>query len=160
MLWPAGGFYSSGSMLVSHRRAASLHRLVQMVVVGQYLHEEVELQSLRLQDKNPSQVTQTCLPGRQRALWVRGINKHQWRTDLWLFILHTPDAIWTIHNRVLWHHLARVDVAARTDDAATGQDHVSPKISWDLILVWDIMNWSTVRDKVTVMWFTLCYWLL
>ncbi len=54
-------------------------------------------------------------------------------TDLWLFTLHTPDAVQTVHDRVLWHDLTRVHLAARADDAATGQDHVSPKISWDLM---------------------------
>lgn len=33
---------------VSHRRAASFSRLLQMMVVGQDLHQEVQLQSLRL----------------------------------------------------------------------------------------------------------------
>jgi len=36
------------SVLVSNRCAASFHRLLQVVVVGENLHEEVELQSLRL----------------------------------------------------------------------------------------------------------------
>lgn len=36
---------------VSHRGAVSFDRLLQVVIVGQDLHEEVELQSLRLQDK-------------------------------------------------------------------------------------------------------------
>lgn len=48
----------SGSKLAPHRRNTSLHRLLQMVVVGQNLHEEVELQSLRLQDKNSPPPTQ------------------------------------------------------------------------------------------------------
>ena len=52
--------------------------------------------------------------------------------DLWLLTLHTPDAVWTVHDRVLRHDLARVHLAARADDAPTGQDHVSPEISWDL----------------------------
>lgn len=42
------------SILVSHRCAVSFHRLLQVVIVGQNLHEEVKLQSLRLQDKKPT----------------------------------------------------------------------------------------------------------
>lgn len=41
-----------GASLVSDRCAVSFDRLLQVVIVGQNLHEEVELQSLRLQDKN------------------------------------------------------------------------------------------------------------
>lgn len=35
---------------VSHRGAASFDRLLQVVIVGQDLHQEVQLQSLRLRD--------------------------------------------------------------------------------------------------------------
>lgn len=48
--WDCRRFQSSGSSLVSYRRAVSFHRLLQVVVVGKDLHEEVQLQSLRLCD--------------------------------------------------------------------------------------------------------------
>lgn len=106
-----------------HRRAAALHRLLQVVVVRQNLHEEVELQSLRLRDKN------------RRSAHVHTGNfrdNQECTADLRLLALHAPDAAGPVHHRVLRHHLARVDVAAGADDAATGQDHVSTKISWGL----------------------------
>lgn len=48
--WDCRRFQSSGFSLVSYRRAVSFHRFLQVVVVGQDLHEEVQLQSLRLCD--------------------------------------------------------------------------------------------------------------
>lgn len=47
-LWVAEG---SSSISVPHRRAVSFDCLLQVVIVGQNLHEEVQLQSLSLQDK-------------------------------------------------------------------------------------------------------------
>lgn len=48
--WDCRRFQSFGFSLVSYRRAVSFHRFLQVVVVGQDLHEEVQLQSLRLCD--------------------------------------------------------------------------------------------------------------
>lgn len=132
MLWVAGSYGPFRSAIsVPHRRAVSLRRLLQVVIVGQNLHEEVELQSLRLQDKNPppSGYTRICTQA-SKTLWLAGNRQASAETDLWLFALHAPDAVWTVHDRVLRHDLARVDLAARAHDAPTGQDHVSPKIGW------------------------------
>lgn len=66
-------FFSSESrsVLVPHRRAVSLHCLLQVVVVGQNLHEKVKLQSLRLQDKIHHWLDTFPHTSRQ--------NKHRWR---------------------------------------------------------------------------------
>lgn len=76
---------------------------------------------------------------RQNPSLVRHISAHKpakqasVETDLWLFTLHTADAVRTVHNCVLWHDLTRVDLAACADDTSAGQDHISPKISLDSI---------------------------
>lgn len=51
--------------------------------------------------------------------------------DLGLLILDPPDTAGAVHHRVLWHDLARVDLAARANDAAAGEDHVPAKIGWE-----------------------------
>ena len=45
-------------------------------------------------------------------------------------VLHAPDTARPVDHRVFWHHLVRVDLAAGTNDAAAGEDHVSAKIGW------------------------------
>lgn len=58
------GLQDPAPSLVSHGCAVSFGRLLQVVIVWQNLHEEVELQSLRLQDthvfKKTSPVRQMC----------------------------------------------------------------------------------------------------
>lgn len=51
--------------------------------------------------------------------------------DLGLLILDPPDTAGAVHHCVLWHDLARVDLAARANDAAAGEDHVPAKIGWE-----------------------------
>lgn len=113
---------------VSHRGAVTLGRLLQVVIVGQDLHEEVQLQSLRLQDEKTYSAGRICT---QASKNVRMQRQTSAGTDLWLFILHAPDAARTINDCIFWHNLTCIDLAAGTDDAATAQDHVSPEISWD-----------------------------
>lgn len=109
---------------VSHRGATSFSCLLQVMVVGQDLHQEVQLQSLRLKDSewfNDS----TFQPN------FRAYNKCQRSLHLRPLVLDAPDAAGTVHHRVLWHDLARVDLAAGTHDAAAGEDHVSAEIGWE-----------------------------
>lgn len=106
---------------VSHRGATSFSCLLQVMVVGQDLHQEVQLQSLRLKDSerfNDSNFQSN----------FRAYNKCQRILDLRPLVLDAPDGARTIHHRVLWHDLAGVDLAAGTHDAAGGEDHVSAEI--------------------------------
>lgn len=61
----------------------------------------------------------------------RADSKCERSLDLGLLILDAPDTAGAVHHRVLWHDLARVDLAARANDAAAGEDHVPAKISWE-----------------------------
>lgn len=61
----------------------------------------------------------------------RADSKCERSLDLGLLILDAPDTAGAVHHRVLWHDLARVDLAARANDAAAGEDHVPAKIGWE-----------------------------
>lgn len=61
----------------------------------------------------------------------RAENQRRRSADLGLLALDAPDAAGTVHHRVLGHDLARVDLAARANDAAAGEDHVPAEISWE-----------------------------
>lgn len=61
----------------------------------------------------------------------RADSKCERSLDLGLLILDAPDAAGAVHHRVLGHDLARVDLAARANDAAAGEDHVPAEISWE-----------------------------
>lgn len=61
---------------------------------------------------------------------LRADSKCKRSLDLGLLVLDAPDTAGAVHHRVLWHDLARVDLATRANDAAAGEDHVPAKISW------------------------------
>lgn len=109
---------------VSHRGATSFSCPLQVVVVGQDLHQEVQLQGFRLKDSE-------WFNNSTFQSHVRAYKKCQRILDLGPLILYAPDTARTVHHRVLWHDFAGVDLAAGTNDATAGEDHVSAEIGWE-----------------------------
>lgn len=115
---------------VPHRGGAvSSHSLLQMVVVWQDLHQEVQLQSLRLQHRNTTlsdkNTTLRYINSTLRQLcgWCRC------STDLRLLALQAAVGATAVHHRVLRHHLAGVELAAGAHDAAAAQHHPPAQVS-------------------------------
>lgn len=107
-----------------HRGATAPPRLLQVMVVGQDLHQEVQLQRLRLKDSEWF--------SNYTFQWNFRVSKECERIlDLGPLVLDAPDAAGAVHHRVLWHDLARVDLATGPNDAAAGEDHVPAQISWE-----------------------------
>lgn len=109
---------------VPHRGATSFPRLLQVMVVGQDLHQEVKLQRLRLKDSQ--RFNHSKFPSNFRVS-----NECQSVLHLGPLVLYAPDAAGAEHHRVLGHDLARVDLAAGPNDAAAAEDHVSAQIGWE-----------------------------
>lgn len=107
---------------VSHRGAVCFSGLLQVMVVGQDLHQEVQLQSLRLKDSKRF----------NNSTFPSGLRCHKRRrvVDLGPLALHAPHTARAVHHRVLRHDLAGVDLAAGPDDAAAGEDHISAQVGW------------------------------
>lgn len=108
---------------VSHRGAVCFSGLLQVMVVGQDLHQEVQLQSLRL--KESKRFNNSTFPSGLRAC-----HKRRRVVDLGPLALHAPHTARAVHHRVLRHDLTGVDLAAGPDDAAAGEDHISAQVGW------------------------------
>lgn len=109
---------------VPHRGATSFPRLLQVMVVGQDLHQEVQLQRLRLKDRKRFNHSKF-------QSHFRVSNECPRVLHLGPLVLYAPDAAGAEHHRVLGHDLARVDLAAGANDAAAAEDHVSAQIGWE-----------------------------
>lgn len=81
------------------------------------------------------------------------------KPDLRSFCLNPPHASRAIDDRVLRYDLAGVDLTEGSDDAAAGEDHIPPHVSWtgqwrfdtDLKFLFHPIGQNSPLDSITLL---------
>lgn len=94
------------------------YSFLQVVVVGQNLHQKVKLECLGLQEGNDSD-GMPCVRKEDKTC-----------VYLWSLHLDPPQAARAINDSVFRNDFTGVDLTERSDDATIGEDHVPSNISW------------------------------
>lgn len=91
------------------------------MVIRQNLHQEVQLQRLRLEWRDRESEWSADLSSSYHIFtsgYLRPLG------------LHASQTLGAVDNRVFRNHFTRVHLTTRADDAAAGQNHVPPDFSW------------------------------